>query len=102
MRVADSPISNCDFFCPYGGAKSGNFADQLDLTSPQQALAADGVTMIPALDCAGHATFAGEIFDARATQNSGLYSSGLCGVPLGGYDACGNPTNIIPQGSSIL
>ena len=54
--------------------------------------------MIPALDCAGHPTYAGEIFNARQTQNSGLYASGLCGVPFGPYDASGNPTNIIPQG----
>jgi hypothetical protein len=83
---------------PTAAQRGGNFADQLDLTSPQQALAADGVSMIPALDCAGHATYAGEIFNARQTQNSGLYASGLCGVPIGGYDASGNPTNIIPQG----
>jgi hypothetical protein len=85
-------------FVPTAAQRGGNFADQLDLTSPQQALAADGVSMIPALDCAGHATYAGEIFNARQTQNSGLYASGLCGVPIGGYDASGNPTNIIPQG----
>src|SRR6266852_4048686 len=72
---------------PTPAQRSGDFSDQLDLTSPQQALAADQVTMIPALDCAGHPTFAGEIFDARQTQTSALYASGLCGVPLGGYDA---------------
>jgi outer membrane receptor protein involved in Fe transport len=83
---------------PTAAQLSGNFFDQLDLTSPQQALAADQVTMIPALDCAGHPTYAGEIFNARQTQTSGLYASGLCGVPFGGYDAGGNPTNIIPQG----
>ena len=83
---------------PTAAQRAGDFSDQLDLTSPQQALAADGVTMIPALDCAGHPTYAGEIFNARQTQNSGLYASGLCGVPIGGYDASGNPTNIIPQG----
>jgi hypothetical protein len=38
--------------------------------------------MIPALDCAGHPTYAGEIFNARQTQTSGLYAGGLCGVPL--------------------
>jgi hypothetical protein len=54
--------------------------------------------MIPALDCAGHPTYAGEIFNARQAQNSALYDSGLCGVPFGVYDASGNPTNIIPQG----
>ena len=83
-------------FVPTAAQLSGDFSDQLDLTNPQQALAADGVTMIPALDCAGHPTFAGEIFNARQAQNSGLYASGLCGVPFGAYDASGNPTNIIP------
>jgi Carboxypeptidase regulatory-like domain/TonB dependent receptor len=85
-------------FVPTAAQQLGNFSDQLDLTSPQQALAADQVTMIPALDCAGHQTYAGEIFNARQTQNSGLYASGLCGVPFGPYDGAGNPTNIIPQG----
>jgi Carboxypeptidase regulatory-like domain/TonB dependent receptor len=85
-------------FVPTAAQQLGNFSDQLDLTSPQQALAADQVTMIPALDCAGHQTYAGEVFNARQTQNSGLYASGLCGVPFGPYDGAGNPTNIIPQG----
>ncbi len=85
-------------FVPTAAQQLGNFSDQLDLSSPQQALAADQVTMIPALDCAGHPTYAGEIFNARQTQASGLYASGLCGVPFGGYDGAGNPTNIIPQG----
>ena len=52
-------------FVPTAAQLAGDFSDQLDLTSPQQALAADQVTMIPALDCAGHPTFAGEIFNAR-------------------------------------
>jgi hypothetical protein len=89
-------------FVPTAAQQSGDFSDQLDLSSPQQALAADQVTRIPALDCAGHPTFAGEIFNARQTQNSGLYASGLCGVPFGPYDASGNPTNIIPQGQIDL
>ncbi len=100
--LADSPGADSDFFRSHGGATQRNFADQLDLTSPQQALAADGVTMIPALDCAGHPTTPEKSSTHVQTQNSGLYASGLCGVPLGGYDASGNPTNIIPQGSSIL
>jgi hypothetical protein len=85
-------------FVPTAAQLSGDFSDQLDLTSPLQALAADQVTMIPALDCNGHPTFAGEIFNARQAQNSALYDSGLCGVPFAAYDASGNPTNIIPQG----
>ncbi|PYX60289.1 MAG: TonB-dependent receptor [Acidobacteria bacterium] len=77
--------------------RSGDFSSQLDLSSPQQALAADGTTLIPALDCAGHPTYAGEIFDTRQTQANGAYLSGLCGVPFGGYDGSGNPVNLIPQ-----
>jgi len=53
--------------------------------------------MIPALDCAGHPTYAGEIFDTRQTQANSAYLSGLCGVPFGGYDARGNPVNMIPR-----
>src|SRR5947209_2245194 len=77
--------------------RSGDFSSQLDLSSPQQALAADGTTLIPALDCAGHPTYPGEIFDTRQTQANGAYLSGLCGVPFGGYDGSGNPVNLIPQ-----
>src|SRR5207245_1801725 len=79
--------------------RSGDFSSQLDLSSPQQALAADGTTLIPALDCAGHQTYAGEIFDTRQTQADAAYLSGLCGVPFGGYDGSGNPVNMIPLGS---
>ena len=51
-----------------------------------------------ALDCSGHNTFVGEIFNARLTQTSGLNPSGYCGVPIG-VDGAGNPTNIFPGGS---
>ena len=86
-------------FVPTGPQRAGDFSSQLDLTQPQLAIAADGVTMIPALDCAGHPTYAGEIFDTRQTQADAAYLSGLCGVPFGGYDGSGNPVNIIPPGS---
>ena len=49
----------------------------------------------PALDCNGHPTFSGEIFDTRLTQQNASFATGLCGVPFG-YDASGNPLNIIP------
>jgi len=86
-------------FVPTAAQKGGDFSSQLDLTQPQQAIAADGVTMIPALDCNGQPTYAGEIFDTRQTQASPLYASGLCGVPLGGYDGSGNPLNMIAAGT---
>src|SRR5437899_4659129 len=84
-------------FVPTQAQRGGDFSSQLDLTSPQSALAPNGVTMIQALDCAGHPTFAGEIFDTRQTQTDPAYLSGLCGVPFGGYDGSGNPVNMIPQ-----
>ena len=84
-------------FVPTQAQRGGDFSSQLDLTSPQSALAPNGITMIPALDCAGHPTFAGEIFDTRQTQTDPAYLSGLCGVPFGGYDGSGNPVNMIPQ-----
>jgi hypothetical protein len=54
----------------------------------------------PALDCNGHPTFAGEIFDTRLTQASGISATGLCGVPFG-YDISGNPINIIPTNPTV-
>jgi len=61
----------------------GDFSANLDLTSPT------GVT-----DCNGNPTYAGEIFDTRMTQASAASPTGYCGVPIGGYDASGNPTNV--------
>ena len=61
--------------------RAGDFSSQLDLSSPT------GV-----LDCNGHPTYTGEIFDVRQTQTT---ASGLCGVPFG-YDASSNPVNKIP------
>ena len=84
-------------FVPTDAERTGDFSSQLDLTQPQMALAPDNATMIPALDCAGHPTYAGEIFDTRQTQTDAAYASGLCGVPVGGYDGSGNPLNMIPQ-----
>jgi len=66
---------------PTAAERQGDFSSQLDLTSPAAAL-----------DCNGHPTYAGEIFDVRRTQTT---AAGLCGLPFG-YDASGNPTNIIP------
>jgi hypothetical protein len=52
----------------------------------------------PALDCNGHPTFMGEIFNSRMANTSTLNPSGFCGTPIG-VDASGNPTNIFPAGS---
>lgn len=69
---------------PTTAQRNGDFSSQLDLTSPT------GV-----MDCNGHPTYAGEIFDTRLTQVSASSSTGYCGVPFG-YDTSGNPTNVIP------
>jgi hypothetical protein len=51
-----------------------------------------------AVDCSGHPTFVGEIFNSRLAQVSGVNPSGFCGVPIG-VDGAGNPTNMFPAGS---
>ncbi len=51
------------------------------------------------LDCAGNATYYGEIFDAR---QAGTFGGNPCGVPIGGYvggNPLNGPTNIIPTGT---
>jgi hypothetical protein len=80
--------------------RNGDFSDQINFSNPVSTLAADGQTQIPALDCNGVQTYAGEIFDTRLTQSSTLYQSGLCGVPFG-YAQSGNPLNVIPSVPSV-
>jgi hypothetical protein len=65
----------------------GDFSSFLDLTKPT------GVN-----DCIGHPTYAGEIFNDRLAQASSSSPTGYCGVPIGGYDNQGNPTNVFPSG----
>jgi len=80
----------------------GDFTNKLDGTplldygTPIQTFAANKITMVPALDCNGVQTYAGEIFNTRLTQSSPLYATGQCGVPFG-YSG-GLPTNVIPSG----
>jgi len=69
---------------PTAAERQGDFSSQLDLSTP--------VTGV--LDCNGRPTYSGEIFDVRLAQTT---ASGLCGVPFG-YDAAGNPSNVIPAG----
>src|SRR5437660_2842155 len=78
----------------------GDFSSFLDLTT--KAMAVDPNTGLPsnnvALDCNGKPTFVGEIFDTRQTMTASNNLNGLCGVPIGGYDSAGNPTNVFPSG----
>jgi Carboxypeptidase regulatory-like domain/TonB dependent receptor len=70
---------------PTAAQRAGDFSSQLDLTAPT------GVT-----DCNGKPTYSGELFDTTLTQTSAASPTGFCGVPFG-YNAAGNPSNIIPQ-----
>jgi hypothetical protein len=69
---------------PTEAQRSGDFSSQLSLSAPT------GV-----LDCNGQMTYAGELFDTKATQASAASPTGYCGVPFG-YNANGTPSNIIP------
>jgi len=76
----------------------GNFSSFLTNT-PAMAVDLNGnSTNQVAVDCNGHPTFMGEIFNARLAQVSNLNPDGFCGVPIG-VDGQGNPTNIFPNGS---
>jgi hypothetical protein len=76
----------------------GDFSSFLT-TTPAMAVDMNGnATNQVALDCNGHPTYVGEIFNTRLTQVSSLNPDGYCGVPIG-VDASGNPTNIFPAGS---
>ena len=68
---------------PTAAQLAGDFSSNIDYTSPT------GVN-----DCNGVPTYAGEIFNTRATQAVG---GGYCGVPFG-YNGSGQPTNVIPAG----
>jgi hypothetical protein len=53
----------------------------------------------PVFDCSNNPTFAGEIFNTRATQQvaaaNGNFPTGFCGVPIA-VNGAGAPTNIFP------
>jgi hypothetical protein len=52
-----------------------------------------------ALDCNGNQTYQGEIFNSRLAQNTYAGNpNGFCGVPIGGYNSSGTPTNVLPAG----
>jgi len=78
---------------------AGDFSSLIDYTTQVTTTAADGTTQIPALDCNGRPTYAGEIFDTRRSQAAPQYQTGLCGVPFS-YNAAGLPQNIIPATSA--
>jgi hypothetical protein len=75
---------------------SGDFSSFLSNT-PAMAVDANGnPSNQVALDCSGHPTYQGEIFNSRLTQTSSLNPDGYCGVPIG-VNSAGQPTNIFPS-----
>lgn len=76
----------------------GDFSSFLTTNvAPQVDMNGNVLSGTTALDCSGHPTYVGEIFNSRLTQASSLNPSGYCGVPMG-VDGSGNPTNIFPKG----
>jgi len=73
-------------FIPTPAKVAGDFSSSLDTST-----VLTGIT-----DCNGNPTYAGEIFNTRLTQASGSSPTGFCGVPIGGYNGSGQPTNVFP------
>jgi Carboxypeptidase regulatory-like domain/TonB dependent receptor len=73
----------------------GDFSSFLTNTPAMSVDINGNPTNTPAVDCSGHPTFVGEIFNSRLAKSSNLNPSGMCGVPIG-VDGAGNPTNIFP------
>lgn len=76
---------------PTTAMRSGDYSSLLQSDSP---LVKDSS---PVLDCNGRPTYKGELFNTLKTQESPSSPTGLCGFPVGGYNAQGLPTNIIPH-----
>ena len=75
----------------------GDFSSFLTNTvAPQVDMNGNVLSGTTAVDCSGHPTYYGEIFNSRLTQTSNANASGYCGVPIG-VDGSGNPTNIFPK-----
>jgi hypothetical protein len=69
---------------------SGDFSAFLQINNP-----------IPGVvDCSGHPTYQGEIFNPVLAQSTSMYNGGVCSVPIG-TTSSGVPTNIF-QGNSGL
>jgi hypothetical protein len=80
---------------------AGNFSSFLT-TTPAMAVDMNGnPTNQVALDCSGHPTYVGEIFNTRLTQVSSLTPDGYCGVPIV-VNSARTARMLMPRFSSIL
>jgi len=92
------------FFGDYEGLRIRQATPFLELIPTQQMIGGnfssflDTAVVEPVTDCNGRPTYAGEIFNTRLTQATTLAKSptGFCGVPIGGYNGSGQPTNVFP------
>lgn len=91
LRIREALIDNQTL--PTQNMLNGDFSAMLTSTPVFASDASGNATGQTAVDCNGHTTFVGELFNARLTQASNLNPSGFCGVPIG-VDSSGNPTNM--------
>lgn len=89
------------FFVDYEGLRIHQADTQTLLLPTPAEISGDfssllNTSTVTGTDCNGNPTYKGEIFDTRRTQASNVNTTGLCGVPVGGYTGAGIPTNMIP------
>jgi hypothetical protein len=89
------------FFADYEGFRVRQATPFLELIPTPAMIGGDfssflDTSTVTGTDCAGKPTYAGEIFNTRATQASASSLTGFCGVPIGGYNSSGQPTNMFP------
>src|SRR3984885_14904353 len=95
------------FFADYEGFRVRQATPFLELIPTPAMIGGDfssflDTSTVTGTDCAGKPTYAGEIFNTRATQASASSLTGFCGVPIGGYNSSGQPTNMFPTTPTSL
>jgi hypothetical protein len=91
------------FFGDYEGLRVRQATPFLELIPTPTMISGDfssslNTSTVTGTDCNGNPTYAGEIFNTRLTQALASSPTGFCGIPIGGYNSSGQPTNIFPTG----
>jgi Carboxypeptidase regulatory-like domain/TonB dependent receptor len=89
------------FFGDYEGLRIRQATPFLEVIPTPAMISGDfssflNTSTVTGTDCNGNPTYAGEIFNTRLTQALASSPTGFCGVPIGGYNSSGQPTNIFP------
>jgi hypothetical protein len=89
------------FFGDYEGLRIRQATPFLEVIPTPSMISGDfssflNTSTVTGTDCNGNPTYAGEIFNTRLTQASASSPTGFCGIPIGGYNSSGQPTNIFP------